>query len=112
VADFCTAVLDLQTGIDRNRSSIKFKHQNISAVPKRLGADRIPCCKPAFDFQMTLVDAVARCRSRPVGPDPRRGHVTSMQGSSFVDVTIAGKRLRRGAALERGRLDFKPASVA
>lgn len=51
---------DLQARIDRNRSSIEFKHQNISAVLKGLGEDWIPGYKPAFNFQMTLVDAVAR----------------------------------------------------
>ena len=51
---------DLQARIDRNRSSIEFKHQNISAVLKALGEDWIPGYKPAFNFQMTLVDAVAR----------------------------------------------------
>jgi hypothetical protein len=51
---------DLQARIDRNRSSIEFKHQNISAVLKVLGEDWIPGYKPAFNFQMTLVDAVAR----------------------------------------------------
>jgi hypothetical protein len=38
----------------------EFKHQNISAVLKGLGEDWIPGYKPAFNFQMTLVDAVAR----------------------------------------------------
>ncbi len=51
---------DLQARIDRNRSSIEFKHQNISAVLKGLGEDWILGYKPAFNFQMTLVDAVAR----------------------------------------------------
>ena len=51
---------DLKARIDRNRSSIEFKHQNISAVLKGLGEDWIPGYKPAFNFQMTLVDAVAR----------------------------------------------------
>ncbi len=44
----------------RTEGSIEFKHQNISAVLKGLGEDWIPCYKPAFNFQMTLVDAVAR----------------------------------------------------
>ena len=46
----------------RNRSegSIEFKHQNISAVLKGLGEDWIPGYKPAFNFQMSLVNAVAR----------------------------------------------------
>jgi hypothetical protein len=51
---------DVQARIDRNRSSIEFKHQNISAVLKGLGEDWISGYKPAFNFQMTLVDAVAR----------------------------------------------------
>jgi hypothetical protein len=51
---------DLQTRIDRNRSSIEFKHQNISAVLQGLGENWIPGYMPAFNFQMTLVDAVAR----------------------------------------------------
>ena len=51
---------DLQQGIDRNRSSIEFKHQNISAVLQRLGETWILGYKPAVNFQMALVDAVAR----------------------------------------------------
>jgi hypothetical protein len=51
---------DLQTRIDRNRSSIEFKHQNISAVLQGLGENWIPGYMPVFNFQMTLVDAVAR----------------------------------------------------
>lgn len=50
----------LQERIGRTRTSIEFKHQNISAVLKGLGEDWIPGYKPAFNFQMTLVDAVAR----------------------------------------------------
>ncbi len=45
---------------DRPEGSVEFKHQNISAVLKGLGEDWIPGYKPAFNFQMTLVDAVAR----------------------------------------------------
>lgn len=46
----------------RNRSegSIEFKHQNISAVLKGLGENWILGYKPAFNFQTSLVDAVAR----------------------------------------------------
>ena len=45
---------------NRSEGSIEFKHQNISAVLKGLGEDWIPGYKPAFNFQMSLVDAVAR----------------------------------------------------
>lgn len=51
---------DLQTRIDRNRSSVEFKHQNISAVLKGFGEDWILGYKPAFNFQKALADAVAR----------------------------------------------------
>ncbi len=44
----------------RSEAAIEFKHQNISAVLKGLGEDWIPGYKPAFNFQMSLVDAVAR----------------------------------------------------
>jgi len=44
----------------RSEGSIEFKHQNISAVLKGLGEIWIPGYKPAFNFQMSLVDAVAR----------------------------------------------------
>jgi hypothetical protein len=45
---------------NRSESSVEFKHQNISAVLKGLGEDWIAGYKPAFNFQMSLVDAVAR----------------------------------------------------
>lgn len=45
---------------ERSESSIEFKHQNISAVLKGLGETWIPGYQPAFNFQTTLVDAVAR----------------------------------------------------
>lgn len=44
----------------RTEGAIEFKHQNISAVLKALGEDWIPGYKPAFNFQLSLVDAVAR----------------------------------------------------
>lgn len=44
----------------RSEGSIEFKHQNISAVLTGLGEDWIPGYKPAFNFQMSLVDSVVR----------------------------------------------------
>lgn len=52
--------LRMQEKIDRSRKAIEFKHQNISAVLKGLGEDWIPGYKPAFHFQIALIDAVAR----------------------------------------------------
>jgi hypothetical protein len=61
----------------RSDGSVEFKHQNISAVLKGLGEDWIPGYKPAFNFQTTLVDAVARWLAlnparAPTGAAPRR----------------------------------------
>ncbi|KCZ51226.1 hypothetical protein HY3_12680 [Hyphomonas pacifica] len=50
----------LRTRIERSRKSVEFKHQNISAVLKGLGEDWIPGYKPAFHFQLSLIDAVVR----------------------------------------------------
>lgn len=50
----------LQTQIGRTSGSIEFKHQNVSAVLKALGEEWISGYKPAFNFQMSLVDAVIR----------------------------------------------------
>lgn len=57
----------LQRLIDRPRGSIEYKHQNISAVLKGLGEDWIPGYKPAFNFQASLIDAVARWLVRHPG---------------------------------------------
>ncbi|MBW3098356.1 DUF3883 domain-containing protein [Pseudohoeflea coraliihabitans] len=57
-AEHRRAILPLLNG--RSEGSVEFKHQNISAVLKGLGEAWIPGYKPAFNFQMTLVDAVAR----------------------------------------------------
>lgn len=52
---------DLQPLLNgRSEGSIEFKHQNISAVLKGLGETWIIGYKPAFNFQTSLVDAVAR----------------------------------------------------
>ena len=45
---------------NRSTGSVEFKHQNISAVLKGMGEDWIPGYKPAFNYQSTLEDAVAR----------------------------------------------------
>lgn len=45
---------------NRSAGSVEFKHQNISAVLKGLGEVWITGYKPAFNFQTSLVGAVAR----------------------------------------------------
>ena len=54
----------LRTQIDRSRPSIEFKHRNISAVLKGLGESWIAGYLPAFNFQMSLADAVSRWLDR------------------------------------------------
>jgi hypothetical protein len=48
----------------RSDASIEFKHRNISAALKGLGEAWIPGYKPAFNLQMSLVDAVVRWLER------------------------------------------------
>lgn len=50
----------LQELVGRSKGAIEFKHQNISAVLKGLGETWINGYKPAFNFQKSLEDAVAR----------------------------------------------------
>ncbi len=57
-AEHRRALLPLLNG--RSEGSVEFKYQNISAVLKGLGETWIPGYKPAFNFQMSLVDAVVR----------------------------------------------------
>ena len=45
---------------NRSEGSIEFKHQNISAVMKGLGENWILGYKPAFNYQISLEDAVDR----------------------------------------------------
>lgn len=54
----------VQSITNRGRGSIEYKHQNISAVLKGLGHAWITGYKPAFNFQQSLVDAVARWLSK------------------------------------------------
>ncbi|MGE3831777.1 MAG: DUF3883 domain-containing protein [Parvibaculaceae bacterium] len=57
----------LRARIARLRGSIEFKHQNISAVLKGFGQTWIPGYKPAYNYQTTLEDAVARWLARNPG---------------------------------------------
>jgi hypothetical protein len=50
----------LRERIQRSRGSVEFKHQNISAVLMKLGADWLPGYKPAVNYQNALFDAVDR----------------------------------------------------
>ena len=54
----------LRTRINRSGPSIEFKHRNISAVLKGLGETWLAGYLPAFNFQMSLADAVVRWLQR------------------------------------------------
>jgi len=54
----------LQPLINRSRGSIDYKYQNISAVLQAAGEAWISGYKPAFNYQMSLEDAVKRWLSR------------------------------------------------
>jgi hypothetical protein len=66
----------LQQAIGRSRTSIEFKHQNISAALKGFGEDWIPGYKPAFNYQKSLDGAVARWFSANPGWLERRPELT------------------------------------
>jgi len=57
---------------ERSKGSIEYKHQNVSAVLKALGEAWIEGYKPAFNFQMSLVDAVSRWLAQNPGWTHRR----------------------------------------
>lgn len=80
----------MQETIGRSRKSIEFKHQNISAVLKGLGEEWIPGYKPAFHFQMTLVDAVVRWLARHPSWPARRPSARPESGLSEASLIWVG----------------------
>jgi hypothetical protein len=46
--------------IGRSRSSVEYKHRNISAVLRKLGKEWLPGYAPAANYQNALVDAIDR----------------------------------------------------
>lgn len=69
----------LQSQIGRSRGSIEFKHRNISAILKGLGESWIIGYLPAFNFQASLDDAVARwLRQQPTPVAPREAASQSL----------------------------------
>lgn len=68
----------LMLKIDRSEGSIEYKHQNVSAAMKALGEDWIAGYKPAFNFQMSLVDAIIR----QLDLSPKWGHPSKRTAKS------------------------------
>jgi hypothetical protein len=93
---------------DRSDGSVEFKHQNISAVLKGLGEVWITGYRPAFNFQTSLVDAVARWGMAEaaqlwVGPAPT---LTNQPPPDELEQMLhIAKKVRRGCA---GRTQPRP----
>ena len=84
---------DLQAMIGRSRGSIEFKHRNISAVLKGLGEHWLDGYLPAFNFQDSLVDAVARWLARNpswLARQPKAAEWRSERGLGEGDVLWIG----------------------
>ena len=73
----------LQSLIGRSRGSIEYKYQNISAVLMGAGESWIPGYKPAFNYQMSLVNAVVRWLDH----NAEKLTLTTSAGELAVDVT-------------------------
>lgn len=85
----------LVTRIGRAEGSVEYKHQNISAVLKGLGEDWIAGYKPAFNFQWSLVDAVARWLARNpdwVARTPERNRITEVReaNAAYKPLSLGG----------------------
>lgn len=71
----------------RSEGSVEFKHQNISAVLKGLGEAWISGYKPAFNFQASLVAAVARWLERNpawIYRNPEPGGVRGLEEAAVI----------------------------
>jgi hypothetical protein len=77
----------LQAGIGRSHKSIEFKHRNVSAVLKGLGEDWIPGYRPAFHYQRSLEDAVARWLTRHPAWLSFSGRMAQVPASRLQDIS-------------------------
>ena len=81
----------LREWIDRSRPSIEFKHRNISAVLKGLGATWLTGYLPASNVQMSLADAVNRwLRQHPEfhAPAPFADQRANMPQAAHLDIEL------------------------
>lgn len=87
--------------IGRGEGSIEYKHQNISAVLKGLGETWIDGYKPAFNFQASLMDAIARWLARRPEWYARAARVDEASTSRVRTITCFGSAPRRRSAMRR-----------
>ena len=95
------ALLPLLDG--RSDGSVEFKRQNISAVLKGLGEQWIAGYKPAFNFQMSLEDAVVRwMESNPawLNLHPRTDPAAGLQDPASIWIGPAPTLSNRPPPLE------------
>ena len=74
----------MQALIGRKRTSIEFKHQNISAVLQQLGLPWISGYKPMANFQRALLDAIERLL-------PKHTEILSSELSARTEMAEAGE---------------------
>lgn len=73
----------------RSDPSIEYKHRNISAVLKALGEDSITGYKPAFNYQTSLEDAVARwLESHPEWFEPTSIDTLPMEAEGTHEISL------------------------
>ncbi|MBU6464357.1 MAG: DUF3883 domain-containing protein [Bradyrhizobium sp.] len=80
----------LQSKIDRNGSSIEFKHRNISAVLQKLGLPIITGYYPTENYQKAIIPAIDRYLSRnPAALHPehtvKSNNALSERGGLFIE---------------------------
>lgn len=89
----------LVEAIGRGEGSIEYKHQNISAILKGLGEVWIDGYKPAFNFQWSLADAVARWLARNPAWIVRQPAVLAHQRLRDVDASAQAHGARNEGPL-------------
>ncbi len=80
---------ELRHRIHRGRGSIEYKHQNISAVLKGIGESWIQGYRPAFNYQMSLEDAVVRWLERHPGyflPANARNRTAGVEETAVIRI--------------------------
>jgi hypothetical protein len=108
----------LRDKIQRSRSSIEYKHQNISAVLAELGMDWLPGYRPALNYQNALFDAIDRYLSTHTGlmeQSPPAYRPAASTGPVFVQapqISLDAKKtprlkqlIRKFDPVERDRLN-------
>jgi len=106
---------NLMEHIGRNKGSVEFKHQNISAVLSELGLPWIRGYKPRHNYQGALLDAISDYLAKnpdpiPFAPRPVGGLAESQELYLGPPPSPRGADLKRPRGLERLIRKFDPAA--